>query len=400
MAQRLVTGELVAGQHDNLHKQKVHTLMRLNRLGLAILLTTATVFCGRAGAQTIIKKLNPGSKVVSFWMQNSTTGASVTGLTGAAIGTPVSLTAGAAGSFSSIQYSTNGGAYANCSGTIDEVGKGFYAYTPTSGESNTTLDVIFLAQATSCFDYAAMAQFNSYKVDDIGMALLPTQGTIAAASSGVTINTTLTAPAVNCYKGQIIVFTSGVDIGQTAVVASNTTGANSVLIVMTAPTSNPSSADAFSLTAGVGQREVDVLTSLTAMITSNVFTTASLVNAPTGGSAPTTAQIASAVWQDLLAGGDFGVALSGGAALRAFMVASPSGWLASDSASLAAITSNVFSHVVETGVTYQQLMEIIGAYLGGNANFNTGVYYALDNPTIPRMSFTVIDGIRAVTPTP
>jgi hypothetical protein len=41
---------------------------------------------------------------------------------------------------------------------------------------------------------------------------------------------------------------------------------------------------------------------------SSVFTAGSLVNAPTGGSAPTVAQISTAVWQDLLAGGDFGTA--------------------------------------------------------------------------------------------
>ena len=38
----------------------------------------------------------------------------------------------------------------------------------------------------------------------------------------------------------------------------------------------------------------------------SVFTTAALANAPTGGSAPTAAQIATAVWEDTTAGGDFG----------------------------------------------------------------------------------------------
>ena len=50
---------------------------------------------------------------------------------------------------------------------------------------------------------------------------------------------------------------------------------------------------------------------------SSVFSTASLVNAPTGGSAPTTAQIATAVWQDLTSSGDFGTAGSIGALLKA-----------------------------------------------------------------------------------
>ena len=49
---------------------------------------------------------------------------------------------------------------------------------------------------------------------------------------------------------------------------------------------------------------------------SAIFTVAALANAPTGGSAPTTAQIATAVWEDTLAGGDFGTAGSIGLLLK------------------------------------------------------------------------------------
>jgi hypothetical protein len=71
--------------------------------------------------------------------------------------------------------------------------------------------------------------------------------------------------------------------------------------------------------------------------TGSVYTTASLVNAPTGGSAPTTAQIATAVWTDLLASSDFSTASSIGALLKLNTVASvtaavtlpsiPSNWI-------------------------------------------------------------------------
>ncbi len=49
----------------------------------------------------------------------------------------------------------------------------------------------------------------------------------------------------------------------------------------------------------------------------SVFSVASLANAPTGGSAPTVGQIATAVWQDLTSGGDFGTAGSVGALIKA-----------------------------------------------------------------------------------
>ncbi len=51
---------------------------------------------------------------------------------------------------------------------------------------------------------------------------------------------------------------------------------------------------------------------------SSIFSVASLANAPTGGSAPTVGQIATAVWEDLLAGGDFATSGSIGKLLATF----------------------------------------------------------------------------------
>jgi hypothetical protein len=50
---------------------------------------------------------------------------------------------------------------------------------------------------------------------------------------------------------------------------------------------------------------------------SSVYTVASLANAPTGGSAPTVAQIATGIFQDLTSSGDFGTAGSFGALVKA-----------------------------------------------------------------------------------
>lgn len=93
-------------------------------------------------------------------------------------------------------------------------------------------------------------------------ALVPTSGTVAANSAGVTINTNLTAPMLNCYKGQVIVFTSGQDIGQTYLIASNTAGAGSAFTIFTSLAVSPSPADTFALVTGEGQKMVDFLAAL------------------------------------------------------------------------------------------------------------------------------------------
>lgn len=70
-----------------------------------------------------------------------------------------------------------------------------------------------------------------------------------------------------------------------------------------------STAGDFTTASSIGKSLYNAFTSNT-----SVFTTASLVNAPTGGSAPTVSQIATAVWQDTTAG-DFTVAGSIGKSL-------------------------------------------------------------------------------------
>ena len=100
------------------------------------------------------------------------------------------------------------------------------------------------------------------KTDIMAAALTPTSGVIAAGSSGTTINTGLTAANINSYKGQVIVFTSGALVGQTHLIASNTTGASSVLTTLTAPAVNPTLNDTFTLVTGIGQKTADFLAAL------------------------------------------------------------------------------------------------------------------------------------------
>ena len=234
-------------------------------LALSLLCLPAVILpMKQASAQTIIKKSNPQSRGVIFLMVDSasSTSAGKTGLTGQAQGTAVNVVAGAAGTFTKIAYTplVSGGTETSCAGTITDFGDGYYLYVPTTGESNTNYDQLFKAKATGAIDYASQAAFWTYKLDDVGTALLPTSGVIAAGSAGTALNTTLTAPNVNSYKGQVAVFSSGALVGQTHLVASNTTGANSVLTVLTAPASSPAAGDTFYLVTGLGQKAVDLLT--------------------------------------------------------------------------------------------------------------------------------------------
>ncbi len=84
---------------------------------------------------------------------------------------------------------------------------------------------------------------------------------------------------------------------------------------------------------------------------SSVFTVGALANAPTGGSAPTVSQIATAVWEDLTAGGDFGTAGSIGK-----LIATTG--LTLSSAGLDAV-------VVESGLNARQSLSIIAAACAG-----------------------------------
>lgn len=61
----------------------------------------------------------------------------------------------------------------------------------------------------------------------------------------------------------------------------------------------------FATTSSPGKILVTQLGGSFTTTSSSVYSTASLANAPTGGSAPTAAAIATAVWQDLTAGSDF-----------------------------------------------------------------------------------------------
>lgn len=82
------------------------------------------------------------------------------------------------------------------------------------------------------------------------------------SSTTTVIDSNTTASAVNSFKGEIVRFTSGADAGLVGVVQSNTTGANSLLTLITALPSAPASADTYALLPGVPAKTVDMLVAL------------------------------------------------------------------------------------------------------------------------------------------
>lgn len=191
-----------------------------------------------------------------------------------------------------------------------------------------------------------------------------------------------------------------------------------------------------------------LFTSLRAMIVSNVFTTASLVNAPTGGSAPSVTAIRTEMDTNstklALIGGAVAsvtapVALSTSdeslfTSLRAMITSNvfttpalanaPSGTGASavsirtemdnnstkliaikaqtDTITVAptasAVAAAVMGTVIETGLTFAQSMELIAAILGGKYTPSTGEFSAAGNASTNRAQVTIAsDGTRTFT---
>lgn len=74
-----------------------------------------------------------------------------------------------------------------------------------------------------------------------------TTGTCAAASTSLIVKTTLTAPALNSYKGMTFLFTSGSGNPIARTITGNTTGANTQIYVSPALTTLPAEGDTFAI---------------------------------------------------------------------------------------------------------------------------------------------------------
>jgi hypothetical protein len=204
---------------------------------------------------------NTAGQHFCFALVNASTGAALTGATVSAY------------------RSIDGAAQVSATGTVTETANGQYSFAPSQADTNG---------------------------NQIGFLF------IAASAIPLNINIVTTAcdPTSTAF---------GLSLAKT----TNLTGFNDLAgaAIATAVWTDTTVGD-FATASSPGKILVTQLGGAFSSTSSSVYSTASLANAPTGGSAPTVSQIATAVWQDLLSGTDFGTTGSVGALVKANTVAS------------------------------------------------------------------------------
>ncbi len=255
---------------------------------------------------------------------------------------------------------------------------------------------------------------------------------IAGTNAATTITTALTANIVGNITGNlsgsvgsvtagVIVTTNNDKTGYTLTVTPPTAAA-----IATAVWTDTTGSDFTTLTSP-GKIIFTQLGGAFTTTSSSVFSTAALANGPTGGSAPTAAQVATAVWQDTTAG-DFTVASSIGKSLyTAGVVPGGSGGLfiagtnaatavttsftttftgnltgsvASVSSGVALTAAGLDAVVVEVGLNARQALSIATSALGGEGGDTSGFYKGAGVAT-HRITYTASAGERtAVTLNP
>ena len=261
-----------------------------------------------------------------FTSGNAPGAASGLALVGSNMGTVTSVTGsvgsvtGAVGSVTGAVGSVTGNVGGNVTGSVGSVVGNF-----SSAQLATAWDVPLASHLTAGSTGAALNAAGS--AGDPWVTALP--GAYAAGSAGYIVGNNLNATVSSRLAS-----------------ASYTTPPTTAQIA-TAVWTDTTAGDFTTLTSP-GKIIFAQLGGAFTTTSSSVYTVAALANAPTGGSAPTTAQIATAVWQDLLAGADFGTVGSIGALLKADVDAAVSSRLA-PGGSVGTVTGSVGS--VTAGVT-------------------------------------------------
>ncbi len=126
-------------------------------------------------------------------------------------------------------------------------------------------------------------------------ALGAISGSTLTLSGAVAFQSTFIVTGATTLTGAVTATNAGNDIRGVVLTTSPPTAA----AIATAVWQDATAGD-FTTASSIGKSLYNAFTSNT-----SVFTTAALANAPTGGSAPTAAQVATAVWQDTTASSDF-----------------------------------------------------------------------------------------------
>ncbi len=213
--------------------------------------------------------------------------------------------------------------------------------------------------ATGVWQDATSGDFTT--ASSIGKSLY-TSGNVPGAASGLfiagsnaatSITTALTANIIGNITGNLSGSVGSVTGGVTVTTNNDKTG---YTLTVTPPTAaaiatavwTDTTGSDFTTATSPGKIIFTQLGGAFTTTSSSVFSTASLVNAPTGGTAPTVSQIATAVWQDATAG-DFTTASSIGKSLyTSGVVPGAAGGLfiaGTNAATAVSITGNITGNV-------------------------------------------------------
>jgi hypothetical protein len=216
----------------------------------------------------------------------------ITGLTGATV---------------TATLSKSGAAFGAPAGAVSEIGSGWYKVAGNATDTATLGPLALHATATGADPTDALYPVVAYNPQSATSFVTSVPSVVGAVGS-VTGAVGSVTGAVASVTGAVGSVTGKVGGNVTGSVASVVGAVGSVTGLTTATIATAILTDTGdnATTGSPGKILAQLLGALTG--TTSVFTTASLVNAPTGGSAPTTAQIATAVWHDLVAGSDFSTA--------------------------------------------------------------------------------------------
>lgn len=225
------------------------------------------------------------------------------------------------GATPAVTISKNSGAFAAAGGTVTEIANGWYNVAFTTTDTNTLGDLAVHVTATSGdpTDFADQVCANILG-DTLPANTTQLAGQTVTAAAGVTFPSSVASPT-NITAGTITTvtnltnaptagdFTSTMKTSLNASTPASVTGAVGSVTGLTNATIataiwTDTTAGDFTTLTSPGKIIFSQLGGTFTSTSSSVFTTASLVNAPSGtGSTP--AAIATAVWQDLTSSSDF-----------------------------------------------------------------------------------------------
>lgn len=177
----------------------------LFKLSAFVLVLCSLVLTRPSGAIELLIKRGSTTSPIPFALMDAGTGQiGQAGQTGAAVGTPVSLTGGVGGNITVTIWQAGGSGYIAATGTVTERGNGIYHYTPVAADTSnaTASDNLVLLHITcpGCQTYDTSAEVVAFDPNDatrLGLAALP--NILAGGNGGLPLGNALGQVTVGGY---------------------------------------------------------------------------------------------------------------------------------------------------------------------------------------------------------